>query len=288
MLSIFLCDCWPSVCLLWKNVYSVFCPFFNWAVFVSWYWVVLDVYAFQTLTHCWSYRLQIFSSIQQNIFPFCQWFPLLCKSFKVYLGPICLFFSFVSFALGNRNEKYHYDLCQRVFCICCLGILLFQILHLGFNLFWAYFVYGIRKCFKVIILQVAVQFSQHRLLKRLSFLHRHKHFSEQAYVLEYLGSFYRIYTCINWFCSNTQQLGAAVHSLRSNGSLQSFSNHSLLLNSITKSIKMLLASVGHHFCLDTRHGFSWSMLVFLVCSLAINCNSCLRFPSHYPYDLNVA
>ena len=150
------------------------------------------------------------------------------------------------------------------------------------------FVYGVGECSDFILLHVAVQFSQHCLLKRLSFLHCHKHFSEQAYVLEHLWSFYRIYTCINWFCSNTQQLGAAVHSFRSNGSLQSFSNHSLLLNSITKSIKMLLPSVGHHFCLDTRHGFSWSMLIFLVCSLAINCNSCLRFPSHYPYDLNVA
>ena len=126
-----------------------------------------------------------------------------------------------------------------MFCICSLlGILLFQVLHLGFTLFWAYFVYGIRKCFKVIILQVAVQFSQHHLLKRLSFLRGHQHFSEQAYVLEHLWSFYRIYSCINWFCSNTQRLGAPVHFLRSNGSLQSFSSHSLLLISITKSVKL--------------------------------------------------
>ena len=32
------------------------------------------------------------------------------------------------------------------------------------------FVYGVRKCFNFIILHVAVQFSQHHLLKRLSFL----------------------------------------------------------------------------------------------------------------------
>ena len=29
MLSIFSCVCWPSVCLLWKNVYSDHCLFFN-------------------------------------------------------------------------------------------------------------------------------------------------------------------------------------------------------------------------------------------------------------------
>ena len=33
------------------------------------------------------------------------------------------------------------------------------------------FVYGVRECPNFFVLQVAVQFSQHHLLKRLSFLH---------------------------------------------------------------------------------------------------------------------
>ena len=33
------------------------------------------------------------------------------------------------------------------------------------------FVYGVRKCSSFIVLQVVDQFSQHHLLKRLSFLH---------------------------------------------------------------------------------------------------------------------
>ena len=33
------------------------------------------------------------------------------------------------------------------------------------------FVYGVRKCFSFILLQVVNQFSQHHLLKRLSFFH---------------------------------------------------------------------------------------------------------------------
>ena len=33
------------------------------------------------------------------------------------------------------------------------------------------FAYGVRKCSNFILLHVAVQFSQHHLLKRLSFLH---------------------------------------------------------------------------------------------------------------------
>ena len=34
------------------------------------------------------------------------------------------------------------------------------------------FMYGVRECSNFIFLNVAVQFSQHHLLKRLSFLHR--------------------------------------------------------------------------------------------------------------------
>ena len=33
------------------------------------------------------------------------------------------------------------------------------------------FVYGVRKCFSFILLQMVDRFSQHHLLKRLSFLH---------------------------------------------------------------------------------------------------------------------
>ena len=38
------------------------------------------------------------------------------------------------------------------------------------------FVYGVRKCSSFILLQVVDQFSQHHLLKRLSFLHTSNHF----------------------------------------------------------------------------------------------------------------
>ena len=34
MLNIFSCVCWPSICLLWKNVYSGPLPIFNWVVCV--------------------------------------------------------------------------------------------------------------------------------------------------------------------------------------------------------------------------------------------------------------
>ena len=47
------------------------------------------------------------------------------------------------------------------------GLTFRSLLHFEFM-----FVYGVRKCSSFILLQVVDQFSQHHLLKRLSFLHR--------------------------------------------------------------------------------------------------------------------
>uniref|UniRef100_A0A8D0Z9N3 Uncharacterized protein n=1 Tax=Sus scrofa TaxID=9823 RepID=A0A8D0Z9N3_PIG len=47
------------------------------------------------------------------------------------------------------------------------GLIFRSFIHLEFI-----FVYGVRKCFNFILFHVAVQFSQHHLLNRLSFLHR--------------------------------------------------------------------------------------------------------------------
>ena len=46
------------------------------------------------------------------------------------------------------------------------GITFRSLIHFEFI-----FVYGVRKCFSFILLQVVDQFSQHHFLKRLSFLH---------------------------------------------------------------------------------------------------------------------
>ena len=46
------------------------------------------------------------------------------------------------------------------------GLMFRSLIHFEFI-----FVYGIRKCSSFILLQVVDQFSQHHLLKRLSFIH---------------------------------------------------------------------------------------------------------------------
>ena len=44
--SFFSCAYWPSVCLLWKNVYSGLLPIFLLGCLVFWYWVIWTVCIF--------------------------------------------------------------------------------------------------------------------------------------------------------------------------------------------------------------------------------------------------
>ena len=83
-----------------------------------------------------------------------------------------LVFAFVYFCLETDIRKHWYDFCQNVlpvfssrsFTASCL---IFKSLsHFEFI-----FVYDVQVCSNIIDLHVAVQLSQHHLLKRLSFFH---------------------------------------------------------------------------------------------------------------------
>ena len=94
-ISLIICDvdhffsiCWPSVYLLWRNVYSGPLPFFQLHCFFFCCWVVWVV--------CIFWRLSPISCIIWNYFlPFVGFFfklfSLLCKSLSVWLGLIGLF-----------------------------------------------------------------------------------------------------------------------------------------------------------------------------------------------------
>ena len=45
--------CLLAVCLFWRNVYLVFCPFFDGTVLVFWHWVVSAICIIWKLTPCW-------------------------------------------------------------------------------------------------------------------------------------------------------------------------------------------------------------------------------------------
>ena len=81
-------------------------------------------------------------------------------------------FAFISFALGDGTKKHYCALCQSVLpmfssrILTVFGLTSKSLIHFEFI-----FVYSVRGYSNFILLHVAVQFSQHQLLKRLFFPH---------------------------------------------------------------------------------------------------------------------
>ena len=79
-------------------------------------------------------------------------------------------FAFIYVALGDLR-KYCYGLCQRmVYWSSLLGVLWCHLTFKSLSPFEFIFVYGVKMCFNLICMWLAVQLFQHDLLKRLSFL----------------------------------------------------------------------------------------------------------------------
>ena len=170
MLSIFSCDCWPSVCLLWRKCLLRFSAHFliRFFFYIEFYELF---YIFWILTPYLSYHLQVFSPIKYFVFSFLSVVSFVVQKLLSLLGHICLF-AFVSFALGDRSKKVLLQFMSK--SVLPMFSSSFMVLGLTFRLsihFEFIFVYGVKECSNLIISHVAVQFSQHHLLKRLSFSH---------------------------------------------------------------------------------------------------------------------
>ena len=101
---------------------------------------------------------------------FVLWFPLLYKSFSVWLGPIYLFLFLFLLPWEKNLRKHWWDLYQRMFCPwSLLGVLWCHVLVKSLNHFEFIYVHDVRVCSNVIDLHVTVQLSQHHFLKTLSF-----------------------------------------------------------------------------------------------------------------------
>ena len=81
-------------------------------------------------------------------------------------------FVFIAITLGDGLKKILFNLCQSVLPIFysqsfIVSLLTFRsLIHFEFI-----FVHGVKQCSNFVFLHVAVEFSQHHLLKGLSFLH---------------------------------------------------------------------------------------------------------------------
>ena len=150
---------------------QVLCPYFYQIVWVflilsymsSLYIVDINLLSDKSFTNIFSHSVSCL-------------FVLLMLSFAVQkllisLDPICLFLLLFSLPLENRSQKILLWFMTKnvppVFSsrsFMAFSLKFRSLIHLEFI-----FVYGVRKCYNLIVLHVAVQFSQHHLLKRLSF-----------------------------------------------------------------------------------------------------------------------
>ena len=150
---------------------QIFCPFFNQIM------CFLDVVLYGLLIYI-GYEPFIGHIICKCFLPFNRLsFVLLMASFAMLLTLIryhlfiYLFFAFISFALGVGSQKILLSFKSKSFLL-TFSFKSFMVSRLTFRSlihFELIFVCGVRKYSNFILFNVAVHFSKHHLLKRLSF-----------------------------------------------------------------------------------------------------------------------
>ena len=116
------------------------------------------------------YHWQICSLIQWAVYPFCWWFPVLCKTFSLIESHLFIIFFCCpriyvrKILLWKLSEILLPVFSFRIFMVSRLTFKC--LIHFNFIL-----IYSIRKWSSFIFLHLSVQFSKHHLLNRLSLPH---------------------------------------------------------------------------------------------------------------------
>ena len=167
--SIFSCVCWPSVCILWRNVYLGLLPIFWLDCLFSWYWAPWAIYIFWRLIPC---QLLFFANIISHSegCPFIFMVSFVVKKLLNISSSICLFLFYFHFS-RNWVKKYLAVIYIKEFSACefsslnfiMSGLTVRSLIHFEFI-----FLYNVRQCSNFILLHV--QFSQYHLLNLFNFL----------------------------------------------------------------------------------------------------------------------
>ena len=173
MLSIFSCVCWPSAYLLWRNVCLGLLPIFYIGLFV---FLILSCMSCLCILEINSLLVAsfeiIFSYSEGCLFVLFMVFFAVQKLLSFIRSHLFTFvLIFITLGGGSKkmllwfmSESVLPMFSSKSFIVS--GLTFRSLIHFEFI-----FVYGVRERSNFIFLHVAVQFSQHHLLKRLSFLH---------------------------------------------------------------------------------------------------------------------
>ena len=146
---------WDSFCIIWKWFF-VFCC-----------WVACVVCMFWRLSPCWLHCLQLLSIILNVVFLIFNCFLCCAKACKFELVPLVYFWFLLSWEIDLRKGLYSW--CWRMFYLSSSSFLLSCLMFNFWSHFEFLFVHSVRLCSSFIDLPADVQFSQHHMLKRLSF-----------------------------------------------------------------------------------------------------------------------
>ena len=168
-LHLFSFACWPSLYLLWRNVYLCLLPIFWLGFFLSYmsYFCILQT---NPLSVRWF--TNIFSHLVGCLFVlFMVSFPV--QKLLSLIRSHLFIFAFISITIGDRPQIiFLWFILKSVLPMFSSRSFIVSALTFRSLIYFEFiFVYGVRECSNFILLHIAVQFSQHHLLKRFSFLH---------------------------------------------------------------------------------------------------------------------
>ena len=169
--------CFLAIYLLWKNVYLYLLTFFIRLGFFFCLFVFIKLYELFIYLEINPLSVTLFANVFSH--SVCCLFMFFFFSFAVQglLGLIRphflnFIFVFLFITLGGRSKRYCCDLCQREFCLfSSKSFIVFSLTFKSLIHFEFILCIVLENCSNFILSHVAVQFSQHHLLKRFSFSH---------------------------------------------------------------------------------------------------------------------